>query len=168
VHLQTRSIASSKCISKLAPSLPRFASPSLLDHSIQEYLQSCSITASKFTRSRPSKCISYLTRSQPPSICLNPLHHGLQVYLQTRSITPSKYISKLATSHPPSVSPNSLDYDIQVHSIMASNYISKLAQSWPWSISLSSPDSHFQAQLKLLSSTSCSQSRYTVCRWVAT
>jgi len=72
---------------------------------------------------------------------------------------------------PPSASPNSLDYGLPVHlwvhSISISNWICKLARSRPQSVSLSLLDCHFQVHLELLSSTACSQSRYTVCRLVA-
>jgi len=64
----------------------------------------------------------------------------LQVLVQTRLITASKFISKLARSRPPSVSPDSIDHGLQVHlwvhSISASQCISKLARSWPPSASL--------------------------------
>jgi len=56
--------------------------------------------------------------------------------------------------------------DVQVHTITASKCISKLARSRPCSVSLSSLDRECQAHLELLSSTACSKSRYTVCRWV--
>jgi len=109
--------------------------------------------------------------------------------------TASKYSSKLAPLRPPSVSPNSLDYGLhkcisnlprsrsrsaslssldhglqvylQIPSTTASMCISKVARSRPRSVSLSSLDRHFQAHLELLSSATCSQSRYTVCRSVA-
>jgi len=123
------------------------SSPKSLDYSLNVHLQTRSITACKFARSWP-------TSSSP-----NSLAQGLQVYLQTRSITISECISKFTRSRPPSVSPNTLGYLLQVHlqtrSIMAQ------------SVSLSSLDHHFQARLELLSSTDCSRSGYTVCRWVA-
>jgi len=115
MHLQSRSITASKCISKLARSRPRSASPNSLDHILQVYL---SITA--------SKCISKLARSQPPSVCPNSLDHILQVYLL---ITASGCISKLARSQPPSVCPNSLDYGLQTRSITASECTSKFTRS---------------------------------------
>ena len=92
VHLQTRSIAASKCISKLTQSLPPSASRNSLNRGLQVHLQTRLITASKFTR------------SWPPS-----------ADLQTRSIVASKCISKLARSRPPSASPISLDHGLQVH-----------------------------------------------------
>ena len=141
--------------------------------------------------STPSKYSSNLTRSRHPSVSPNSLDHSLQEHLQTRSITASKCISQLARSWPPSVSPDPLDYGLQVcitmaskclspnsldHglqvylqtcSITASKCISKVTRSQPRSESLSSLDCHLQAHLELLSSTACSLSRYSVCRWVA-
>jgi len=158
----------SKCISRLA----RLRHASLHDHGLQVH-------------------ITRLARSRPPSVSPNSLDYRLQVYLQTRSITACKCISRLARSRPPSVSPDSLDYGLQARTIMASKCISphsldhgllvylqtppitapkcisNVALSWPRSISLSSLDRHFQAHLELLSCTACSQSRYSVCRWVA-
>jgi len=155
VLVQTRSITTYMFIYRLARSRSRSASLSSLDHGFQVYFQIRSITA--------SKCISKLARLRSP----NSLDYGLQVYIQTRSITASKCISMLGRLW----SPNSLDHGLQVYlqicSITASKCISKLARSQPWSVSLSSLDPHFQALLELLSSTACSQSRYTVCRWVA-
>jgi len=127
-----------------------------------------------------SKCISKLARWQPPSASPNSLHHGLQLHLQTRSVTSSKcisrlahlqpassqddghevHISKLAQSRPPSVSTNSVDYGLH-------KCISRDAPSRPRSISLSSLHRHIEGHLELLSSTACSQSRYSVCRWAA-
>jgi len=107
----------------------------------------------------------------PPSTSPNSLYYGLQ----TRSITASQQ----APSQPLRVSPNSLIYTLQVRPTMAfkvhlhtrlitaSKCISKLARSPPQSVYLSSTDRNFQAHLELLSSTTCSESRYTVCRWVA-
>jgi len=166
VHLQTRSITASKCISEFTRSRPPSASPNSHNHGLQVHLQTRSITASSVslnshdyglqTRSIPaSKCISKLARSRSRSVSLCSLDHSLQVHLQTRSITAS------------SVSLNSHDYGLQTCSITASKCTSKLARSRPWSVTLSSLDRHFQAHFQLLSSTACSQSRYTVCRWVA-
>jgi len=47
-YLQTRSIAASKCISKLARSRPKSASPNSLDHALKVHLSTRSITASKY------------------------------------------------------------------------------------------------------------------------
>jgi len=134
-------------------------------------VQSHSTTASKVhleTRSiMASKCISKLARLRPPSS-----HgHRLQVHLQTRSITACMCISKLTQSRSRSASLSSLDHSLQVsvqiQSITASKSMSKLARSRPRSGSLSSLNRHCQARLQLLLSTACSQSRFTVCRWVA-
>jgi len=86
VHLQIRSITTSKCTSELYDLglqmhlqthsiMASMCIPELHDHSFQMHLHSRSITA--------SKCISEL----------NDL--GLQVHLQTRPITASKCISEL-------------------------------------------------------------------------
>ena len=81
----------------------------------------------------------------------------LQVLVHTRSITASKCISKLARSHPPSASPNSLDPGLQlhlcVHSIPFSKYISKLAQSRPPSVSPNMLDYCLQVHLQSCSIT---------------
>jgi len=103
-------VNASKYSSNLARSCPPSTSPNWLDHSLQVYLQSRSITASKFAPSRP-----------PIS------------YLHTRSITAFNFISKLAWSWPPSVSQNLLDCSPQVRTVTAS----KLARSQPRNASLS-------------------------------
>jgi len=103
VHLQTRSITASKCISEFTWSRPPSASPNSLDHGLQVHLQTRMTTA--------SKCISKLTQLRPP----NSLDHGLQVHLQIHSITASKCISKYARLPPPSASPNSLDHGLGVY-----------------------------------------------------
>jgi hypothetical protein len=101
------------------------------------YLQTCSITASK------------VTRSWPPSASTHSLDHCLQVHLETLSITPSNCISKLVQSQPSSVSLNPPDYGLQVdlHSclITASNCISKLTQSRAPSESTNSLDHGLQS-----------------------
>jgi hypothetical protein len=86
VHLQTRSITASVCISEFTQSWSPIASPNSLDHGLQVHLSVHSISA--------SKCISKLARSRPPSASLCSLDLGLQVHLQTTSITASKYIVK--------------------------------------------------------------------------
>jgi len=93
--------------------------------------------------------ICILARSRTPSASPTSLDLGLQVCLQPCLITANKCIS-----------PNSLDHGHQVN-------ISKLTRSRSPSASLSSLSRHVQARLKLLSSTTCRQSRYTMCRWVA-
>jgi len=107
VHLQTRSITASKCISKPARSRPPSASPNSLDHGFQLHLQTRSIAA--------CKCISKLAPSRLPIASPNSLNHGLQVHLQTRSIAASKCIYKLARSRHRSVSLSSLDWHFQAH-----------------------------------------------------
>jgi len=104
VHLQTRSVTASECISKLdrsrppsassefTLSRPPSASPNLLDHGLQVYLQTRSITACKFAR------------SWPPSASPNSLDPGFHVHLQTRSIPASKCISEFIRSPSPSAS----------------------------------------------------------------
>jgi hypothetical protein len=103
VHLHTRSITASKCISELH------------DRGLHMHLQIRSIAASKciseFKLMSASKCISKLARSQPPSVSLNFHDYGLQ----TRKITASKCISKLVRSRPWSVSLSSLDRHFQEH-----------------------------------------------------
>ena len=79
VHLQTRSITASQCISefpitasKCLSKLVRLRPPSSHDHGLQLHLRTRSITA--------SKCISKLGRSRPPSSSLNFFDHSLQVH----------------------------------------------------------------------------------------
>jgi hypothetical protein len=107
--------------SNLAWSQPPKASLNSLDHSLQVYLQTYTITT--------SKCIFKLPRSQPPSISTNSLDYGLQVcmimapsrylnlvdhslqaYWYTRSIAASKF----ARSRFPNASPNSHDQSLYV------------------------------------------------------
>jgi len=99
----------------------------------------------------------------PASASPNSLDYGLQ----TRSITASKCISKLPQLWPPSSHDHGLQVHLHTRLITAFKCISKLAVSRPRSVSPSSLRRHFQAHLELLSSTACSQSRYTVCGWVA-
>ena len=111
--LQTRSITASKCISKLprlrppsshdhrlqvlisklARSRPPSASPHSLDHSLQVYLSTRTITASKFARSRP------------PSAYPNSLDHSLGVYLWVPSIIIFRRTSNYSQA-PPAASPD--------------------------------------------------------------
>ena len=86
VHLQTRSITASKCISNLARLRPAI----LHKHGLQVHLQTRSMTI--------SECISKFTRSLPPSVSPNMLHYRHQVDLQTRLITASEYISEFPRS----------------------------------------------------------------------
>jgi len=165
--LQVRTIMASRYIFNLAQLRSWSASLSSLDHGLQVYLQICSIPA--------SKCIAKLARSSPASS----VSHVLEVYLRTRSITACKFtwswppsgFGNLGRSRSRSASLSLLNHGLQVYlqirSNTASKYISKHARSGPWSVSLSSLGRHCHAHLELLSSTACSQCRYTVCRWVA-
>jgi len=99
--------------------------------------------------SRPPKFFSKLTQLWSPSS----RDHGFQVHLQTHSVTISECLSRFTRSQPPSVSLKT-----------TSKWICKLGRSRPWSVPLSSLDPHFQAHLKLLSSTAYSQSSYTMHR----
>ena len=91
MHLQTRSITASQCISefmitasKCISKLARLRPRSSHDYVVQMLLQTRSITA--------SNCITNLARSRPQSASPISLDHGLQVHHSTRSITASKYI----------------------------------------------------------------------------
>jgi len=84
VHLQTRSITASQCISEFTQSRSPIASPTSLDHGLKVHVQTPSISA--------SECISEFTRFWPPSASLSSLYLGLQVHLSNRSITACKYI----------------------------------------------------------------------------
>jgi len=103
------------------------ASSNSLNHGLQMYLQTPSITA--------SECIYKFTRSRPPN--------SLDPCFQVCMIMASKCISKLAPSWPRSASPISLDHGLrsacpnshnhglQVCTVIATKCISKLAQSRP-------------------------------------
>jgi hypothetical protein len=93
VHLQTRSITASKCISKLAQSWPPSVCPNSLDHGIQ------------VPTIMASKCIYTLARSLPSSVSLNSLDYGLQVHLQSRSIMASKVHLQTRSITPPACIP---------------------------------------------------------------
>jgi hypothetical protein len=84
----------------------------------------------------------------------------------------SKFISILAQSRSWSSSLSSPDHALKVYlqrcSITAIWCIFKLARSLPQCVFLSSLDCQFEARLAVFCSTACSQSIYTVCRWVAT
>jgi len=167
--------AASKYSSNLARSRPPSVSPNSLDHALQVHLQTRLFTA--------SKCISKLARSRPPSVSPDSLDHGLQV----RMIMASKCISKLARSRPPSSSLSSLNLCLQVHlqtlSITASTCISEFTQSPSPSASQTRSIKYIFKYRRLLYrdtgvtevdrvtgsiySADSSQSRYTVCRWVA-
>jgi len=118
VHLQTRSITASMCISRLAGFWPA----SSHDHLLQVHLQTRSITAWKFATSWPpsaylqsrsftaSKCISKYTRLWPPSASPKLLHHGLGVYLCVHSIIIFRRTLNCSES-PPAASPDILCVD---------------------------------------------------------
>jgi len=80
--------------------------------------------------------------------------------------------SKFARSWCAIASTISLDYHLKVYfqipSITTCKCISKLAGWRPQSVSLGSFDGHLQVQLELRLSTAWTQSRYILCRWVAT
>jgi len=145
--------------STLAWLWPSSASPNSLHHRlpVQPWVHS----------NIASTCIFVFAPSQHPSS----LSYGLQVHLQSCLITFPEGISKLAQTRSHSAFLHSLDHCLQVylqiHPIIASKWISHLARSQPLSVSLCSLHRHCQAHLKLLPSTICSESRYTVCRWVA-
>jgi len=78
VHLQTRSITASNCVSKLARSRTPSASPKSLNHGFQVHLQTCSIVASKW--------ISKLPRSRPQSVSLSSLNRHFQAHLEAGQV----------------------------------------------------------------------------------
>jgi len=141
-------IMASMCISKHT----RLRPPSA-------YLQTRSITA--------SNCISQLRSSRPPGVSPN----SVNCSLKDCTILAPKCISKSAWSPSRSASLSLLHHHLHVYlqmcSIAASKCISKLPRSRPRCVSLSSRDRHFQAHLELLSSTACSPSTSTMCRWEA-
>ena len=147
VLVQCRTIMASKCISKLA----RLRPPSSHDHGLQMHLQTRSITAfkciSEFTITA-SKCISTLARLRPPSSH----DHGLQLHPQTGSITASKCISEFTQSLSPSAS--------QTRSI---KYIFKERRRLYGDTGVTEVDRVTGS----IHSADRSQSRYSVCRWVA-
>jgi hypothetical protein len=125
VHLQTRLITASKCISELH------------DRGLQMHLQTRSIVASKciseFNLTSASKCISKLARLRPPSVSQSSLNHGLPVHLQTPSRTASKCISELLDPglqmHLQTGSISSSKCNSEFNTISASKCLSKLARS---------------------------------------
>jgi len=114
-----------------------------LDHSLQGYRKTHSITAYKFATSRL------------PSEFPNSLHQGLRVHLQPCPITALKCISKLAQLRPPSShnhsievnSPNPLDHSLQLHLSTCTIMASKFAQSQPSSVYPNSLDHSLQLYL---------------------
>jgi len=121
----------SRYYSTIPRSWPPSPYPTTLDYSLQAYLMTRTIVASK-----PMSPISLDYTLQ-----VN-LNYDLLVHIQTRTITASKYISNLAQSGPPGAFPNSQTYSLQVHCqtrfITASKCISKLAQLLP-------PNAHLQS-----------------------
>jgi hypothetical protein len=91
VHLQSRSIMASKCVSELAQPQP----PSISLNSHDYRVKVCTITA--------SKCITKLAWSQTRSASRNLLEQAPMC------------ISKLARSQVPSLSPNLLNCGLQTH-----------------------------------------------------
>jgi len=144
----------------LLPSSPAIP----LDHALHMHLKTCLITAFKFTQSLPPSA------SNPAWLWPPTWHeHCLQVHHQTPSITDSKCLSEIPSSSHRSGSPKSLHYRVQVnlwvHSISASKCISKLVPSCHPSRSLIALDDHLQTLLELPLCTTCTQSRYIVCRF---
>jgi len=149
VHLQTRSITASKCISefnlisasKRIPKLAWSRPPSVSLSSTWSQPPSASLSYSISA----SKCISKPARSRPPSASLCSTWSQPPSVFLSYSISASKCISKPARlrppsaslsstrSRPPSASPNSLDRSLQVHlpvhMITASKCISRFSQS---------------------------------------
>ena len=78
VHLETRSITASKCVSNWH------------NYGPQVYLQ--------HPRIRASKCISKLAQSQPPSVSPNLHNYSLKVHHQCRSIPVSEWMSLFTRS----------------------------------------------------------------------
>jgi len=131
-------------ISKLAQSLVLSACPASLDYG----LQVLNIMA--------WNCICHLARLQPSS---------------SHNLFHQVHITKLARLRSHSVSLSPLNHGLQVYlqilSITTSKSISKLAGSWFRSVSLRSLDCQFVGNLELLSNSTCSQTRYIMCTWVA-
>jgi len=71
--LQVRKIMASNGISKLAQLLPQNS----LDHRLHVYLQTCTIMAAKFARSRPPSASTILLNHESRSASLSLLDHGL-------------------------------------------------------------------------------------------
>ena len=103
MHLQTRSIIASKCISTLARSWPPSASPSSLNHGLQVHLW-----------------VHLITRSSSAS--LNSLDHDLGVHLWVQSITASKRISTYTRLPHLSASPNLLEHGFVLGGYLGTKY----------------------------------------------
>jgi len=144
--------------SNFAHSWPPRTAPNSLDYSLQLYLQTHSITASKFTWSCPpsvslwtqsikvSTCNSKVARSWHSRASSHSLHHGVQ----GGPIMISKCLS-----------PNFLDHSLQVHLrsfwIMSSQCIFKLAELRLPTISPNTLDSelHVYLHTHLIFGTEC-------------
>jgi hypothetical protein len=118
MHLQTRTISTSMCVSEFNSIMASKSISELLDLGLQMHLQmhlqtrlisafmcisefnsiSASKCISKPFRSRPSSASMTLTRSRPASASPNSLDHGPQVHLPVHMITASKCISKSSQS----------------------------------------------------------------------
>ena len=123
VHLQTRSITASECMSQFIRSRPPSAS-------------------SEFTPSRsPSSSLSSQSRSRSASP--NSLDHGLRVHLWVHLISVSKWISEFTRCWSPSASPNLLDHSLPVHLwvhlISASKCISEFTRFLGLQVHLQTP-----------------------------
>jgi len=122
----------SKYYSNIARSWPPSAYPTTHDYSLQAYVMTRTILA--------SKPMSPILLDYNLQVNLN---YDLLVHIQTRTIMASKIISNLAQSGPPGAFPNSQNYSLQVHRktcfITASKCISKLAQFRP-------PNAHLQSR----------------------
>jgi len=112
VHLQTRWITTSKCMSKRIQPRP----PSSYDHALQVYLQTRSIWAIKFTLTRP------------PSSFIILLKHNLGVNVNIQPIMGSKWILRDARSLPQSLWLSSLYCHFQPHLELL--FSSACSKSW--------------------------------------
>jgi len=140
-----RPSTASKYSSNLARSRPPSVSPNWLDYA----LQVCTSMASKF--------ISKLAQSRPPSASLSSLDLRLQVHLWVHSISVSKCISEFTRSTSPSASQTrSIKYIVKVRwRLYGDTGVTELDRATG------------SIQSRPRSITTCSQSRYSVCRWVA-
>jgi len=138
-------LSASKYSSNLARSRPPSVSPNWLDYRLQ------------VRTSMASKCISKVAQSRPPSASLSSLDLSLQVHIQTRSIMASKCISEFTRSTSPSASQTRLI-----------KYIFK-ERWWLYGDTGVTEVDRVTGSIRSRprSITACSQSRYSVCRWVA-
>jgi len=140
----------SKFSSVCAQSWPRNTSLNLLYHHLPVDLRVHSIADSKY---------------------ISTFDYGFGVYFEVHSITATNCISILAQLWSTGSSPKTVDQgcqvDLWVYWISASKCISKLFRSWPQGVSLCLVDLYLPVKLESLSGTACSQSRYSMFRWVA-